>query len=208
MTLTTVDPQRDLSAFRKDTEQVFRLVRRHLGADVGYLGMMEWTTGTGRRSGGHRRAHQHVLLKRCEPAAAEALEGAVRAVWEARTGASRVEIRALRSVAGATAYLLHHHNKWSQAPPAGFRGKRLRPSKNYYERPVAEMRAEARALLLSRRLRRAAARSLTWEQLEGAPEEVVDAEMRAALVEARREASMVTFVKLDGRGGIRAPRAS
>jgi hypothetical protein len=202
MTLTTVDPQHDLGAFRRDVEAIFRLIRARLGADVGYLGMMEWTTGQGARSGGHRRAHQHVLLKRCDPADAEAIEPEVRERWAQRTGAQRVEIRALRSVAGATAYLLYHHAKWSQAPPQGFRGKRLRPSRNYYERSVAELRREAHALVVNKRLRRAARRALDWQGLDGAPEEVVDAELTAALAEARQEHQMVTFVKLDHTGRI------
>ena len=118
MTLTTVDPHHDLVRFRRDVEQTLRLLRRELGTGLGYLGFMEWTTGDGRRSGGHRRVHQHLLLKRCDPSAAEALEASVRQLWERRTGASRVELRELRSSAGATAYLVHHHQKRGQQPPA------------------------------------------------------------------------------------------
>lgn len=206
MTLTTLDPHHDLERFRRDVEQVFRLVRRELGAEVGYLGMMEWTTGRGKRSGGHRRAHQHVLLRGCLPSEAEAIEGAVRALWSARTGASRVELRELRSPVGATAYLIHHHRKRDQAPPAGFRGKRLRPSKNYYGQPIPTLRREATTMLRNKRLRKIANRMIEWEELDGAPEEMIDHELTLALTEARRDAAMVTFVKLDHKGGIHGRR--
>lgn len=202
MTLTTLDPHHDLVRFRRDVEQVFRMVRRELGDDVGYLGMMEWTTGRGERSGGHRRVHQHVLLRRCLPSEAEAIEDSVRRLWAKRTGASRVELRELRTPAGATAYLIHHHRKRDQAPPPGFRGKRLRPSKNYYGEPVAQLREQAALQLRCKRLRKIANRMIEWEALDGAPEEHIDHELREAFEEAKRDADMVTFVKLDHKGGI------
>lgn len=203
VTLTTADPVHDPARFRLAVADVFKALRAALGP-VEYLGFMEWTTGRGRRSGGHRRAHMHVLVKGLAPRDAPIAEAAVRAAW--RLG-SQVEARQLRSVAGATAYLVHHHNKASQAPPAGYTGKRLRPSKGYYAAPVADLRRQAHELLVSKRLRRAASRAVQWEELDGAPEELVDRELTAALAAARREHSMVTFVKLDGNGGIRPTTA-
>ena len=82
LTLTTVDPHHDLDRFRRDVEQVFRFIRRALGADVGYLGFMEWTTGRGTNSGGHRRVHQHALLKRADAAAATAIEPDLAELWK------------------------------------------------------------------------------------------------------------------------------
>lgn len=204
MTLTTVDPDHSMAAFRDDIKQVFKAIRRRLGDDVAYLGMMEWTTGRAQRSGGRRRAHQHVLLRNCLPGDAERIEPEVREIWQARTGASRVEVRELRSPAGATAYLIHHHRKRDQAPPKGWSGKRLRPSKNYYGQPIADLRAEARGLLRNKRLRKAANRLIDWQELDGAPDEILDEEWAAAMVEARHQAALVTFVKLDRFGAIKS----
>jgi hypothetical protein len=202
LTLTTADPKYGTDRFRRDISETFRLLRRRLGPDVGYLGLVEFTTGRAAGSGGHRRIHQHLLLKRCEPRAAEGLEDELRGLWERRTGASRIELRELRSPAGATAYLIHHHRKREQAPPPGWSGKRMRPSKNYYERPVSELRSEARVLLTDRRVRRAARRAIDWQEVDGWPEEFVDDELRRAVAAARRDMSRVEFVKLDRDGGV------
>lgn len=201
MTLTTVDPQQDMAAFRRAVQDVIRLLRRRLGDDVGYLAMIEWTTGRGARSGGHRRVHAHVLLKRCSARAAEAVEGDVAVLWHRLTGATRVELRELRSAAGATAYLIHHHRKRDQSPPPGWSGKRFRPSRNYFGVPVVQLRAEAAMATRSKRLRRAARQLVEWEALDGAPPEVLDLELAAALVEAKWLSNGVRFVKLDRFGG-------
>jgi hypothetical protein len=195
MTLTTVDPQYRADEFRRSVEQVMRAVRRVGGPDVGYLGQMEWTTGQGRRSGGARRAHVHVLLRRLAAEVAPDLEERVRRVWLGRTGADRVELRELRTAAGATAYLVLHHRKREQAPPEGLRVTRFRPSANYFDRPVSELRVEARAVLRDRRVRRAAHRALDWDELSGYSESDVDDELRLAIAAARVEASGVRFVR-------------
>lgn len=202
LTLTTVDPSHGAKRFRTDVEHIFKFVRRRLGPDVGYLGLVEYSTGKAATSGGHRRIHQHLLLKRCDPAAAEAIEDELRWLWQRRTGADRVELRELRTPAGATAYLIHHHRKREQAPPAGWSGKRMRPSKNYYATPVAQLRGEARALLLDRRTRRAARMSIDWQEVQDWPEELVDDELRQAVAAARRTGEMTEFVKLDPLGAI------
>lgn len=207
LTLTTVDPHHRAEAFRQDVEQLFKGIRRSC-PDAQYLGMVEHTTGRGAKSGGHRRLHQHALVKNVLPSEGEALEPWVREFWMRRTGADRVEFRELRSAAGATAYLIHHHHKREQAPPAGWRGKRMRPSKGYYAAPVAELREQARAMLSSKRLRRAVNRAMAWEELDGLPEELVDGELAAAFAEARRERSMVKFVKLDRGGAIITPKVT
>lgn len=204
VTLTTVDPETTGARFRKDCEQALRALRRRW-PDVQYLGFVEWTTGKGQRSGGHRRIHMHLLLRGLLPSESGEAEGILRRVWLARTGASMVEARALRSAAGATAYLVHHHRKREQAPPEGWSGKRLRPSRGYFGAPVAELRAEAKELAMSKRVRRAARRLIDWEDLEGAPDELWDAEWSQALGAARRESELVTFVRFDGFGGIVPP---
>jgi hypothetical protein len=200
-TLTTVDPQHSMAAFRRDTEKAIKALRGRVEG-LQYLGMVEWTTGRGVRSGGARRVHQHLLLKGADPSLCDELESCLRDVWSARTGASRVELRELRSPAGATAYLIHHHRKREQSPPPGWSGKRMRPSRGYYGCPVSDLRAEAQQLLRSKRLRRVARRLVQWDALDGAPDELVEAEMKSALSEAQRAASRVTFVKFDQAGAI------
>ena len=200
LTLTTVDPHHDLDRFRRDVEQVFRFIRRALGADVGYLGFMEWTTGRGTNSGGHRRVHQHALLKRADAAAATALEPDLAELWKSRTGASRVELRELRTPAGAIAYLVHHHHKRDQAPPPAFRGRRLRPSKNYYSRPIVELREEAKMLLRDKRTESAVRRAMDYDLLANAlGEDEANALLEQAIDQARAEAA-------DGIGLVRTQR--
>jgi hypothetical protein len=75
-----------------------------------------------------------------------------RAEWRALSGAWVVEARELRTVGGATAYLALHHEKAQQAPPKGWSGKRFRPSKGYFNAPIAELRAEARLRLTEHRV--------------------------------------------------------
>ncbi len=203
LTLTTVDPQHDLDRFRRDTEKAFLLLRRRLGRDMRYCGFMEWTTGRGRRSGGHRRVHLHALVKGAEPAAAEAVEADLRDLWQRRTGASRVELRELRTAAGATAYLTLHHHKREQAPPPGFTGRRLRPSRGYYARPIADLREEARDLLRDKRVQEAA-RALVDRRLLEDPdlEDERDELLTEAIDRARAQAAQgVRLVRLDPTTG-------
>lgn len=136
-------------------------------------------------AGGHRRVHQHALLKRADASAAAALEPELAELWRSRTGASRVELRELRTPAGAIAYLAHHHHKRDQAPPPGFRGRRLRPSKNYYSKPISDLREEAKAVLHDKRLEGAVRRSLDYGLLSNA---VGEAEANARLDEALDQA--------------------
>jgi len=202
MTLTTVDPTHGAARFRKDVDHAFRLLRRRLGPDLAYLGLVEFNTGKAATSGGHRRIHQHFLLKRCLPSEAEGVEDELRELWWRRTAANRIELRELRTPGGATAYLIHHHRKREQAPPAGWSGKRMRPSKNYYGVPIAELRAEARVLMMNARVRKAARRALDWQEMDGWPEEVIDQELADAVKEAREQAGRAEFVKLDVHGAI------
>src|SRR3954463_7628097 len=63
-TLTTAAARVPAATFRRDVEQVFKALRREPWArGARYLGQIEFTTGKGARSGGHRRIHQHGLLK-------------------------------------------------------------------------------------------------------------------------------------------------
>jgi hypothetical protein len=186
-TLTTKAATTPPATFRKDVEQVFRALRREPWAKgVRYLGQIEFTTGEGTRSGGARRIHQHGLLKDVEADRAADVAELSRRVWLPRTGAHRVEAHELHRPAGAIAYLINHHAKTAQTPPRGWSGKRLRPSKGYYERPIGEMREEARAFLSDKRARAATERLLceanSWDELPDVDEidEVIERSVEAA----------------------------
>lgn len=162
LTTTTARPWNDWhrGELKYAEQRLFQQLRReHPGSDVQYLGFVEFTTGTAASSGGVRRVHVHHLLKglgRPDESRALALERRVSELWRRYTGdAWRVECRPLRTPLGALSYLALHHHKWEQAPPAGWSGKRFRPSRGYFKRPVAELRAEARELMRDARLERA-----------------------------------------------------
>ncbi len=154
LTLTTVDPDTAAKVYRKASAVLWKRLRRRYGR-VEYFGFIEFTTGQGIRSGGRRRMHGHYLVKfrdtHPEPVEAERL---VRETWEGLTGAYRIEVEALRTSAGAMAYLSLHHQKPQQAPPREWRGMRSRPSKQYFSEPVWKLRQVAREQL--------AAEALAW----------------------------------------------
>jgi hypothetical protein len=147
ITLTTRDPETDPALYRQASYAVWKRLRRHYGC-VEYFGFIEFTTGAGKRSGGHRRIHGHYLVKFRDLLAPDVLvvERLVRETWEAVTGAYIVEVAQLVTPGAAMMYLSLHHQKPQQAPPAGWRGMRSRPSKGYFSAtgPVWKLRAQAR----------------------------------------------------------------
>jgi hypothetical protein len=160
MTVTTVAKRTSADDLRRSIEQVFRALRRRW-PDVEYCAFVEWTTGEGTHSGGHRRVHVHFLLKGLATTSCPDAELVLRDVWRARTRAHRVEVRELLKPGGATAYLALHHRKRSQGPPPGHRGfRRLRSSHGYFDRPGRERRQEAREFLADKRFRGAIERRL------------------------------------------------
>jgi len=81
------------------------------------------------------------------------LEAEVSRLWRRYTrGAWVVECRPLRTPAGAIAYLALHHHKREQGPPPGFRGRRLRFSQGYLDKPGREARADAKRFLRDGRI--------------------------------------------------------
>ena len=88
-------------------------------------------------------------------------EEVVRESGDATHRCPRVEVPQLRSAGGATAYLALHHEKTDQGPPAGWTGKRLRPSRGYFGPPGTDRDASAskHARHCSTRLRAAAQRA-------------------------------------------------
>jgi hypothetical protein len=153
LTVTTQKAHTEPQDFRRDVEQLFKAIRRR-APEVEYLGRIEFTTGEGKRSGGHRRINQHTLVKGLDPHTAAVIQDDVVGLWKRRTGAYRVELAQLRSAAGAAHYLTTHHSKATQAPSKGWTGRRLRASRGYFAKPGAERRAEAAAVLRDRRAER------------------------------------------------------
>lgn len=151
LTVTTVKAHTEPAVFRRDVEQLFKALRRR-APEAEYLGRIEFTTGKGKNSGGHRRIHQHTLVKGVGMDQVGDLDDELRSLWHARTGAHRVELAELRSAAGAAHYLTTHHSKASQAPAKGWTGRRLRASRGYFDLPAPQRREEAKAILRDRRV--------------------------------------------------------
>jgi hypothetical protein len=182
-TLTTRAAATAPADFRESVAQAFRELRKAY-RDAQYLGQIEFTTGEGKNSGGHRRIHQHGLLKAVPGSAADDVADRLLAVWLKRTGAHRVEAHRLEKPAGAIAYLVNHHQKSAQTPPRGWSGKRFRPSRGYFASALADLRNEARWALTEEAVEWAADRALqdagAWEALGAGPEyeEVLRAAIR------------------------------
>jgi len=142
MTLTTADPDMPSQRFTRGVSSVFKRLRRHYGS-VEYFLKVEFTTGKGVKSGGHRRIHGHLCVKGLAGADLIELERMVRETWEASTGAVVVEVAEMVTPAGALHYLGIHHGKLSQQPPDDWRGMTERFSKGYLRGSVLEARREA-----------------------------------------------------------------
>jgi hypothetical protein len=156
LTTTTREPGFARDKLKHAEKMLFRQMRRDYGRQIEYLGFVEFTSG---RSDGVRRPHVHHLVKGLPRATTEEvlrLERRVSELWYRFTqDAWVVECRPLRTPMGAIAYLALHHHKREQQPPRGWTGKRFRPSRGYFNRPIAELRAEARELLAERCIERA-----------------------------------------------------
>jgi hypothetical protein len=153
LTLTTRDPAQTAARYRDGSAVLFRRLRAEFGP-VEYFAGIEFTSGTAKRLGGHRRMHGHYLLK--PEAGIDVLDVERVAIdsWRRTTGAWRVQVAALVSPGAALGYLALHHRKASQMPPAGWRGMTERASRGYWHRPIAELRVQAR--------RELAAEALAW----------------------------------------------
>ena len=150
LTLTSRDPVTDAGAYRDACAVFWRAFRRTWG-HVEYCGFIEWTTGEGPRSGGHRRMHSHWLVKGLAADDVAAVEAWVSVEWAKLTGAWVVQLAELRTVGGVVGYLALHHEKLSQAPPEGWGGRRLRPSRGYFALDGRTRRDRARLWLQDHR---------------------------------------------------------
>jgi hypothetical protein len=188
ITLTTHDPDTAAAVYRNGSARLFARLRRLYGR-AEYFGAIEFTTGKAERSGGHRRLHGHYLAKGLPSESVLDVEAVVRDSWKRSTGAWRIEVAALVSPGAALGYLGLHHRKPSQAPPAEWRGMTERSSLGYWSRPIADVRAEARAEL--------AAEAHAWRT--GLPIEV------ARLEVAARQAGRLVEVRTLGDAAVVEP---
>ena len=153
LTLTSRDPVTSPGAYRTACYLFWRAFRKRWG-HVEYCGFIEWTTGDGPRSGGFRRMHSHWLVKGLKAEGLELVEQWVRVEWAKLTGAWIVQLAALETVGGVVGYLALHHEKQSQAPPEGWTGRRLRPSKGYFAIDGRTRRDRAKLWLADHRANR------------------------------------------------------
>jgi hypothetical protein len=175
--LTTTRDWLDDATLREGTAQFVRKVRREITGDFQYAWMREWTTGRARRSGGVRRTHKHWLPKGVSEDDADALLGVAADVWGRIAGAERHFVKRVWDAGGLARYmagLVGHHLKETQAPPAGWRGRRVGTSRAYYIKPAAELRARAEELTRDRALVHRLEAELTDELPDGITEDVFD----------------------------------
>jgi hypothetical protein len=155
--LGTRTPSIDPARFYDARQLLLRAIRAKWPlAEVAAL--VEFTTGTGPRSGGLRRPHWNVLLKGVPDGQQEALEAVVLRSWCRNVDAARGAqyVAPIASAGGLIAYTAQHFQKQSQAPPPGWRGHRFLKSRGYLWTDTAAAREEARASLrLKRAIRRA-----------------------------------------------------
>jgi hypothetical protein len=87
--------------------------------------------------------------------------------WCKLAGAWIVQVRELRSAGGVVGYLALHHRKWEQAPPPGWKGRRLRTSEGYFSVPNGVLRDRARSWLKEQATRRRLTDEGRLDDLEG-----------------------------------------
>src|SRR5205823_4426032 len=152
---TTTRDWIDDATLREGTAQYVRAVRREVEPGFQYLWQREWTTGRGRRADGKRRTHKHWLTKRVPVEhKAELVEIAVE-VWKRLAGADQHFVQEVWDAGGAARYLaglVGHHLKAAQAPPAGWRGRRVGQSRGYYGEAASELRVRAEEVVRDQRL--------------------------------------------------------
>jgi hypothetical protein len=150
LTLTTQDPETSAADFRAGMAAVRKRMRRQFGAWEDFQ-RIEFTTGRARTSGGVRRIHGHSAVKLPASVDLRAAEAMIRETWSQSLPGNpwRVELAELRTRRGLLQYLSLHHAKASQLPPPEWRGMHDRATRGYFDVPVRELRAEARARVWS-----------------------------------------------------------
>ncbi len=153
LVLTQASVDQTPAAYRESLNQLQRALRRELaGYQAAWL--VEFTTGRGDRSGGHRRPHFNGLLKGVgDDDQAQVVRDVVDAVWCRREAAvSEAQyVAPVQEMGGLMRYLALHFLKEAQAPPTGWRGHRFRTTRGYLWEPTPQARKLARASLQGKR---------------------------------------------------------
>lgn len=169
----------DMSGFYKGLKLAKRALKRRWPA-AEYVGLLEFTTGKGEKSGGLRRPHWNLAFKGIPAEDAEAAGAVAFPVWCRHVDAEihAQHASAIRSGEALAKYLALHFQKESQQPPEGFKGQRFNCSRDYFTGCTrAQARARAReSLSLGREV---------WKQLQrtdaDAPANAHDVELNAQL---------------------------
>jgi len=156
--LTSASGNPDPAHFEAARRAVFKALKRRW-PDCRYAGLLEFSTGEGRSSGGIRRPHWNLLWKGIPADAADQAHDVILSVW-----CNRDEFRAARSAqftgavsefGGLMRYLALHFQKESQQPPAGWRGHRFTMSRGHAQYlnggTTPELRERAKRSLRAKR---------------------------------------------------------
>lgn len=168
--LTTRTPELDMGAFYRAREAVRRAVKRQWPT-ARWATMVEYTTGYGTRSGGHRRPHWNDVWKGVPEGDAPELHSVLSGAWCGRVDAEPDGqwTGTVGELGGLMRYLVLHFLKESQKPPEGWRGHRFRASRGYLWLPTQEAREAARwSLRFQNELRHARKRGLEGAAAEEA----------------------------------------
>lgn len=143
--LTTRTPDPSPRSFYRAREQVRKALRRRW-SECQDATLVEFTTGYGPRSGGHRRPHWNALLKGVPTADVEEAKAVVARIWCGQVDAeeARQHVGEIADAGGLMRYLALHFQKESQAPPKGWKGHRFVASRAYFPNgaPAARERAK------------------------------------------------------------------
>jgi hypothetical protein len=146
LTLTTRDPRYAVGDLLSKKYEAFKRVIRGTFPGFQAFGRIEFSRS-------QRLPHIHLLIKGVATSAMAELGRLARKTWRRLTGAWRVEAKPIGSQEAVLRYLTLSVGKKGQRPPEWWTGKQTLWTRGYFDRPVAAVRAEARARLRSSRRR-------------------------------------------------------
>jgi hypothetical protein len=146
LTLTTPRTGLDALAPARDARNQLHRKLKARWPSLEWAAILEYSTGLGANSGGHRRPHWNYLPKSIAAADADELLRLVRDEWGRTMDANpaAVHVQPLREVGGYLRYLALHFHKEAQTPPAGYSGQRFTSSAGYFAGGRKAAREEAR----------------------------------------------------------------
>lgn len=150
--LTTRTATLDTARFYLSREKLIKALRRRWPR-CEYAALVEFTTGYGPRSGGHRRPHWNLLLKGIPAADVDQAQEVIVRVWCSREDAAPAGqyVAPVGDSTALLAYVALHFQKESQRPPEGWRGHRFLKSRGYLSTATPEAREQARRSLRFKR---------------------------------------------------------